>query len=72
MASRAWRERFELARVTHLTRVLSDQCALWTEWVVNVQDGERQRRWKRFRFETMWLDEKECTYGDCAKYMELG
>lgn len=60
VASVDWSERFPSARVSHLTRVLSDHCPLFVEW--ERSEVLEKRRWKkcRFRFEEMWLGERVC------------
>lgn len=59
VANESWLSRFPRARVSHLARLLSDQCPLWVEW--DVEDRRRRRGGaKLFRFETLLLNEVSC------------
>lgn len=55
VANELWRSIFPTARVSHLTRVMSDHCPIFLDWA-----GKRKRhglchKTKLYRFEDMWL-----------------
>lgn len=44
VATTSWSDQFRFAKVSHLTRVLFDHCALWIEWgEIEPDRGKRKR-----------------------------
>lgn len=61
LATRSWNDLFSNSHLFHLPRVLSDHCPIRLDLVGTDCSQERRRKKRRFRFETIWLDEEQCT-----------